>query len=249
MKTPIALVLALVLAALAGATDVTLKDGRVLRNAVITKQDPTTVTVRHAEGFSQVEKAKLPDELAAQYPVDQAAAETQRKAELARAEQIAREQASRATVIRRAPQPITPAAPAPEQVYAADDVSRRTYDHTNNPSSRLSSRRFSFSAPLPPHFNPEYASWNKVHECNGRGSMRPVAITITKPVFRIRCQFVEQGMYAYMAARVIGDDVYAAAWLEASTSGCVYGRQSGELKLEVSSQRGGWSVVVEEADL
>lgn len=81
MKTPLAFVLALALATLAAAADLALKDGRVLRNAVVTKQDPTTITVRHSEGFSQVEKSKLPDELAAQYPVDEAAAARQRTIE------------------------------------------------------------------------------------------------------------------------------------------------------------------------
>lgn len=102
MKTPIAFILALLAAALVSASDLTLKDGRVWTGATIIKQDPTTVTVRHSGGFTQVEKTKLPDELAAQYPIDTTAAEAQRAAELARVEQLKRDQTHRAASLKDA---------------------------------------------------------------------------------------------------------------------------------------------------
>ena len=102
MKTPIALALALLCAALASAADITLKDGRVLKDAVVLKQDASTITVRHAGGFTQVEKSKLPDELAAQYPIDEAAAAQQRAAELAGIQRRTMEQAEAAKQYREA---------------------------------------------------------------------------------------------------------------------------------------------------
>jgi len=51
------------------AADLTLTDGRVLKDATITSQSATTVTVRHAAGLASVPKTVLPVELRAQYPV------------------------------------------------------------------------------------------------------------------------------------------------------------------------------------
>ena len=85
----VALALGAFVAVSASAADILLKDGRVLKNAVVIKQDHSSVTVRHTEGFSQVEKTKLPDELAAQYPVDaegEAAALAQQAADANRRE-------------------------------------------------------------------------------------------------------------------------------------------------------------------
>lgn len=56
------------------AADITLSDGRVLKEARIQSQSPRTVVIRHADGLSSVAKALLPPELQAAYPVDEAAA-------------------------------------------------------------------------------------------------------------------------------------------------------------------------------
>lgn len=51
------------------AADLTLTDGRVLRDATITSSSATSVTVRHAGGLVSVPKAQLPAELQSKYPV------------------------------------------------------------------------------------------------------------------------------------------------------------------------------------
>lgn len=51
------------------AADLQLTDGRLLRDATITSQSATSVTVRHAGGLASVPKAALPADLRAQYPV------------------------------------------------------------------------------------------------------------------------------------------------------------------------------------
>ena len=90
------LILGLILAAnLATADNIALPDGRIFRDAQIVGQSPTTVTIRHSGGFDQVEKRKLPDDLAAQYPVDDTEAARQRAEQQARAAQLARKQAQR----------------------------------------------------------------------------------------------------------------------------------------------------------
>jgi hypothetical protein len=78
------------------AADLTLRDGRTLRDYRILSQSPSTVTVRHAAGLAKVDKAQLPDELAAQYPVDPAAVVAEQQAnECARAEHAAQVAAAR----------------------------------------------------------------------------------------------------------------------------------------------------------
>lgn len=69
-----ALLLLLIAIPLHSADEVGLKDGRVLRDARVVRHDAATVTFRHSGGFTQVEKAKLPDSLLAQYPFDEAQA-------------------------------------------------------------------------------------------------------------------------------------------------------------------------------
>lgn len=59
------------LASVCSAADLTLTDGRVLKEAKITSQSATSVTVRHAGGFASVPKAQLPESLRAQYQVAQ----------------------------------------------------------------------------------------------------------------------------------------------------------------------------------
>ena len=70
MKTPIALVFALAIAALASAADITLTDGRTLRDAVVVSASAGRVCIRHPGGFVQVEKRLLTGELAERYPAD-----------------------------------------------------------------------------------------------------------------------------------------------------------------------------------
>ena len=120
----IALALVLTSLTLGQAADVTLTDGRVLRNATICSQTPLTVTIKHAAGLCSVSKKLLPPELAARYPPDEAAArENALKAEQARAkaqalesaeaERVAREHArSEASAAVMASQPVRQAAEA-----------------------------------------------------------------------------------------------------------------------------------------
>ena len=109
-----ALIVALLTAAcVSSAADITLPDGRIFREAKIVSQSPTTVTIRHATGFDQVPKSKLPTDLAEQYPTDTAAAEQEAAASEKRAAATATAQAAKAERIRasasRAPQPKPPA--------------------------------------------------------------------------------------------------------------------------------------------
>ena len=73
MKTPIALVLALAMATLVSAADITLTDGRVFREAVVVSASAGRVCLRHPGGFVQVDKALLTGELAERYPADASA--------------------------------------------------------------------------------------------------------------------------------------------------------------------------------
>ncbi len=57
------------------AEDITLKDGRVLNDASIHSQSALSVMIKHRDGVSSIAKNLLPDNLAAQYPVDQKALE------------------------------------------------------------------------------------------------------------------------------------------------------------------------------
>ena len=56
------------------ADTLTLTDGRRFEEAQVVSQSPLHVTVRHAAGISQIEKALLPEPLRAKYPPDSAAA-------------------------------------------------------------------------------------------------------------------------------------------------------------------------------
>ena len=78
------------------AADLTLRDGRTLRDYRILSQSAGTVTVRHAAGLAKIDKAQLPPELAAQYPADPDAIAAERRAnERARAEHAAQVAAAR----------------------------------------------------------------------------------------------------------------------------------------------------------
>jgi len=74
MRTISALLASSLLAVTAFAADLTLTDGRVLKDATITSQTTRNVTVKHAAGISSVAKTLLPPELKTKYPVDEAAA-------------------------------------------------------------------------------------------------------------------------------------------------------------------------------
>jgi hypothetical protein len=74
MKTSPLLFLAMAMAPLACAADLSLADGRVLKDATIVSQTPRTVIVKHAGGLGSVAKDLLPAELRARYPLDEAAA-------------------------------------------------------------------------------------------------------------------------------------------------------------------------------
>lgn len=86
------------------AADLTLADGRVLREAKITGQSATTVTVRHAGGLASVPKAALPAELQAQYPevIGQKSKVGSQESEAARAERIAKAKDDEAARVARA---------------------------------------------------------------------------------------------------------------------------------------------------
>lgn len=62
----------------ARAEDITLTDGRTLRDATIISQAPMHITVRHSGGLMQVAKNILPEHLRTTYPPDKAAAERER---------------------------------------------------------------------------------------------------------------------------------------------------------------------------
>lgn len=67
MKTPIVIALALALAALAGAANITLADGRVLHNASVIGVASGSVTIQSDSGVEEVAHDQLPDSLRSQY--------------------------------------------------------------------------------------------------------------------------------------------------------------------------------------
>lgn len=78
------------------AADLQLSDGRTLRDYRIISQSPGTLTVRHAGGLAKIDKAQLPPEIAAQYPIDPAALAAEQQAnERAHAEHTAQVAAAR----------------------------------------------------------------------------------------------------------------------------------------------------------
>lgn len=85
------------------AADLTLTDGRVLKDAAIVSQAPRTVTIRHAAGLSSIAKTLLPPELKTKYPVDESAAlVADQKAAEARlaAQEFQKREAARAAAVR-----------------------------------------------------------------------------------------------------------------------------------------------------
>ena len=55
------------------AENITLKDGRVFKDAEVFSQSPLSVMIKHRGGISSVQKKFLPDNLLAQYPLDEKA--------------------------------------------------------------------------------------------------------------------------------------------------------------------------------
>ncbi len=80
------------------AADITLPDGRILRDASVVSQTARSVTIKHAGGLSSVAKTALPAELRVQYPFDAAAA---RAADAQAAETRARADAKRQAEAKR----------------------------------------------------------------------------------------------------------------------------------------------------
>ncbi len=71
--------------------DLTLSDGRIFREAVMVSENPLRITVRHVDGLAQIEKATLPAELLARYPIDQEAADREQAEAAARKARIEQE--------------------------------------------------------------------------------------------------------------------------------------------------------------
>lgn len=67
--------LSLLVAQLAIASDITLTDGRVFKDAVVISQSTGRVCIRHSGGLTQVEKYLLSGDLAVRFPADAAAVE------------------------------------------------------------------------------------------------------------------------------------------------------------------------------
>jgi len=91
---------------LAFAADISLADGRILKDASIVSQAPRKVTIRYAAGLCSISKELLPPELRTKYPIDEAGAheaerqaaiarEAARESEKAEAERVARARAQR----------------------------------------------------------------------------------------------------------------------------------------------------------
>lgn len=134
MKTKLTLLVALLAAVLAPASDIALTDGRVLKDAAIVSQSAGRVCIRHEGGLTQVEKNKLPADLAQQYPAasEAVAAEDARREELAK-EALAKEEKrserwqQEARVSRPSRSAETPAAASPSMIKNVAEAYARRY--------------------------------------------------------------------------------------------------------------------------
>jgi hypothetical protein len=169
---------ALLATSIACAADITLKDGRVLRDAAVINEDAATVTIRHTSGLVQVDKAKLPESLAAEHPAD--AAQAKLEAERLRSEAAARDAAAKQLYLERlklaaaanalTPAPVEePPKPSPTDSYTISDGRewRREYTRNNNSHERrrrddLRRRDCDNSAPAPRPY-PEIRMTPDVH--------------------------------------------------------------------------------------
>jgi hypothetical protein len=68
--------------------DITLTDGRLYKATALVSETSTHITVRHEGGIAKLEKAKLPEAMRTQYPVDQAAADREKADEETRKAKI-----------------------------------------------------------------------------------------------------------------------------------------------------------------
>lgn len=146
MKTLLAfLALTLISVPLAYPLDLTLKDGRVLRDAVVVKEDAATVTVRHTGGFTQVDKTKLPESLLTEYPLDAAQAKIdaaqQQDEAAARAKEAKELYTLRLQQSAAAPTPPPPAADTAEPKKTDDSSTTAWVEQFNRRSLRESARR------------------------------------------------------------------------------------------------------------
>lgn len=78
-----------------------LADGRVLENARANAEDASTVTFLHRSGISKIDKRLLPEDIAAVFPFDSAAAAEQAEAAAAQRDQSRARQAEREDELRR----------------------------------------------------------------------------------------------------------------------------------------------------
>lgn len=176
MKTLVsALSTALLVTSSALATDFTLKDGRILRDAVVINADATTVTFRHAEGFTQIAKTKLPETLLTEYPLD--AAQSKLETERQQQDAAARDSAAKQLYLERlklaadinaknpppkyeAPKPPTDTSDShrwQDDYLWSQDYNRRQYEHSrwqHDHGNRDQHRDRNDSTPAPPP-NPE----------------------------------------------------------------------------------------------
>lgn len=247
LKTAVVVTGALASAALAVAADFALKDGRVLRQATILKQDPTTVTVRHAEGITQVAKAQLPDAMAADYPVDAEAATTAAAEQAARAAAIAAAQAGKAAAIRRLPA----ATPAVAEERASEDrpVLREDIPQMKNDRERRRWRRRELSLPD----DEKYAQreWLKIYEYHGSGHCN-TPLELKTGLWRVRVDYItpEHARCAYVLSAIVKDrqgNKLACAVTRGTGTDVAYGNASGNAVLDVTATGGTFVVIVEEA--
>jgi hypothetical protein len=108
------LAVALLTTSLASAMDLTLANGQVLRDVHVVRQDAATVTFRHAAGFAQIEKRKLPPALLEQYPLDEAQAKLE--ADRQQQEAAARQAEAKRISLERLQAAATSNAAAPEPI-------------------------------------------------------------------------------------------------------------------------------------
>ena len=123
MKLISIIFVAALMASWASAADVTLVDGRVLKDASVVSQTPRTVMIKHANGLSSVAKDLLPPELQSRYPINEAAArEAERQAVVARdaARQSERAEAERVARVRAQREQMV----AANESHSANEASR-----------------------------------------------------------------------------------------------------------------------------
>lgn len=229
------------------ADDITLTDGRVLRDAKVLGQSPTTITVRHSEGFSQVEKAKLPPGLAELYPIDQAAAEIQRRAEIARSERLAGEQAQKADAIRA-----KSSKPRPDTYFdlvaQSIQIEARPQFSNSREESDWRDKPLSLGA-----VDMAGLRWEKLFEQRGDSRVR-TKLKLAKPYWRVRVELVDHGGKCSFAGAIVVDrsgNKLAACCMSGfrrdKPKVSAIGNAPGEATLDVVAQGGALVVIVEQA--